>query len=339
MENVADTACYDTVYDALETKLNGWTYDMVIVGGTQFSTCIAQLLEVPQFAKLKVVHLASATPSPRVAVAFPGFHEVRFLHGLLCGQATETNVLGYVTAFADVNAGVARGLAAFVVGAQMVNPKVRVVGGMTGSFLDVVAETKATEAVLDAGADCIAQHQNDLTVNALASAAGKWSVGFVSDARFFDGENVLSSMNFYWSPIILELCYSILNDSWMPNQNFVQGFSTGTVSLTGYSTKMNSSWRSIIDEYIPLLADGSFNIFCQRNFNDSKFQYLFLNESLSYIDPLLGPCLNESGVAAILGIGTYGYASSLLLSALWLTIRKSWAANCLFLTGSSFRRL
>lgn len=292
---------------------------MLIVGGTQFTSCIAQILEVDTFKKLKVVHLASATPGPRVAVAFPGFHEVRFLHGLLCGQATETNVLGYVTAFADVNAGVARGLAAFIVGAKMVNPNVKVVGGMTGSFLDVVAETKATEAVLDAGADCIAQHQNDLTVNALVSAAGKWSVGFVSDARFFDGEDVLSSMIFYWSPIILELCYSVLTGNWTENQNFVQGFSTGTVALTGYSTKMNSDWRTIIDDYIPLLANNSFNIFCQRNFQDSKFQYLFLNASLSYDDPILGPCLNENGIASILGIGTSNSVKSDFI-AFWLVL-------------------
>lgn len=297
--------CLEMVLSALTKKLNGLAYDLVIVGGTQFSPCINTIIEQHNdtFPALKFVHLASVSPSPRVAVAFPGFHEVRFLHGLLCGQATTSNVLGYVTAFADVNAGVARGLAAFVVGAKLVNPKVKVVGGMTGSFLDVVAETKATEAVIDAGADCIAQQQNDLTVNALAAAADKWSVGFVSDARFFDGERVITSMVFYWSPIVLELCYSILNNSWIENQNFVQGFSTGTVALTGYSTQMDISWRSIVDYYIPLLTNNSFNIFCETTFTDPKFQHLFNNSTYAQVNDTGVRCLTEEGVAAILGIG------------------------------------
>ena len=313
MEDVSDTECFQTASSALSEKFDGKEYDIMVVGGTQFTSCIARLLEVPEFSKLKIIHLASAVPGPRVAVAFPGFHEVRFLHGLLCGQATKSNVLGYVTAFADLNAGVARGLAAFIVGAKLVNPNITVVGGMTGSFLDVVAETKATEAVLDAGADCIAQHQNDLTVNGLASKAGKWSVGFVSDARFFEGELVISSMNFEWAPIISELCLRVLNDTWEPNMNFVQGFSTDTVSLTGYSTIMPVGWRDIVDDYIPLLANGSFNIFCQTHFQDSHFAHLFNNDSLTYLDPHGSngsKCLTEAGIAAIIGLGTSALSCS-----------------------------
>lgn len=268
LEDVDEEDCVEKLRETMESALeSGFKYELMVVGGSQFGECVETILEetegvgggggggksrMSEYREMKVVHLASTVPKPRVAVAYPGFHEVRFLQGLMCGKVTKTNTVGYVTAFAKENSGVARALAGFAVGVRMAKPNARIVLGLTGSFLNYVAERKATERVLEEGVDCIAHQQNDLTVNSIASSRGIWSVGFTSDARFFIDETVLSSIEFHWAPLIVNASRSILFNasSWNSSSLSVfQSLSTNTIGLTGYSSTMDPSWRLLPDHF------------------------------------------------------------------------------------------
>jgi basic membrane lipoprotein Med (substrate-binding protein (PBP1-ABC) superfamily) len=304
--NLSVNDCPGIITNELAVGLHGFKYDMWVVGGQQFGPCIDFVLNDGRFDHMKILHLAGAQASARVAIAFPGIHEVRFLQGMLCAQASETQVVGYVTSFPFSNTIISRTLSAFVLGAKYVNPDIRVVLGLTESFFSPVAETKATEKLIAAGADCIAQQQNDLTVHHVTSQRKIWSIGYITDSRFFIDESVLSSINAIWEPLILQAALSVINDSWVSDLRLEAGYSVGSVELTGYSTdqKFDGSWRTRIDEIIPSFQNGSLNIFCTPLFDDPQWivNSSNNNSNSTYKANDGNICLTERGLSDMRGV-------------------------------------
>ena len=71
---------------------------------------------------------------------------------------TKSNQIGYVAAFPIPE--VIRGINAFTLGVRKVNPEATVQVVWTNTWFDPAKERAAAEALLDGGADVIAQHQD-----------------------------------------------------------------------------------------------------------------------------------------------------------------------------------
>ena len=87
---------------------------------------------------------------------FGAMEEPRFLTGMVAGMMTESNRIGFVGAFPNTE--VMIGINAFALGAQYVNPDAVVDVIFINAWGDAVREREAAEALLDMGADVIAQH-------------------------------------------------------------------------------------------------------------------------------------------------------------------------------------
>lgn len=85
-------------------------------------------------------------------------YEARYVTGIVAGKETKSNVIGYVAAFPIPE--VIRGINAFTLGAQSVNPDVQVKVLWTNTWYNPATEKQAAITLIDAGADIIAQHQN-----------------------------------------------------------------------------------------------------------------------------------------------------------------------------------
>ena len=110
---------------------------------------------------------------------FGAAEEGRYLSGMAAGAATETDLIGYVAAFPIPE--VLRGINAFTLGAQEVNPDAQVQVVWTSTWFDPPEEGTAAQSLLDAGADVIAMHQDSAAPGQAAEAAGaKWS-GYNTD--------------------------------------------------------------------------------------------------------------------------------------------------------------
>jgi basic membrane lipoprotein Med (substrate-binding protein (PBP1-ABC) superfamily) len=298
LSNLAIADCSSIITSTLLSGLDGLAFTLWVAGGQQYNNCVTAIEKDPRFAYLKILNLGGSGSSSRVAIGFPAFEEARFLHGILCARASKSHVVGYV-ASVKTNTFVSKAINAFAVGAKYENPDTRVVVGMTGSFLEVVAETKATQLLIDeAGADCIAQQQNDLTVHAIASRNGKFSIGYTTDARYYAGEQVLVSAQFDWAPIVLPYCRSLLLGQWDTSIKPRSGWASGAISLSSYSTKVQSDWREPVDRLIPAFVNGSFSIFCTPLFNDSAY----LTPENTYTKDGNITCLTEEAIDRMVGV-------------------------------------
>ena len=304
LTNVSASNCASSVLTELRAGLPSVRYDVWVAGGQQYAGCMTEVFnEVdkdPQLGDLKVLHLAGANPRNRVTVITPSMHEVRFLHGLLCAQATKTQKVGFVIGLPRTNTVLSRSLNAYVLGVKSWDPGIEVLVGITGSFLDPVAERKATEILLKAGVGCITQQQNDLTVNSIANAADIWSIGYTTDARVFTGSSkVLSSMDLFWANSLIETTRSILNGHWEPCGYIEIGYANNSIALTSYSPLVEPGWRGPIEDWIKQFKQGHVNLFCTPNFTDPKYMGV---ANWTEISSNNETCLNQLGISKMLGV-------------------------------------
>ena len=107
---------------------------------------------------------------------FPRMYQARYLAGALAGMRTKTNVIGYVAAMP--NSEILRGINAFTLGAQRMNPDARVVAAFTNDWEAPEKEAAFAERMVrEEGADILTYHQDDAAV---AKTAERLGVDFIA---------------------------------------------------------------------------------------------------------------------------------------------------------------
>ena len=154
---------------------------------------------------------------------FGAAEEARYLSGIAAGKATKNNKLGYVAAFPIPE--VIRGINAFTLGAQSVNPDATVQVTWTKTWFDPTIEKQAAESLLDAGVDVLAQHQDTTAAGVAAEAKGAKWVGYNSDVKEAAPAAWLTAPTWNWGQAI----------SWTLSSRCGSGHST-TKSTTSSTT-------------------------------------------------------------------------------------------------------
>ena len=121
-------------------------------------------------------HCSGFKTADNMATYFGRMYQPRYLSGLVAGAMTESNLIGYVAAFPIPE--VVRGINAFTLGVRQANPDAEVRVVWTNTWYDPVKEREAAEALLDEGADIIAQHQDTTEPQKAAKERGLLSVGY-----------------------------------------------------------------------------------------------------------------------------------------------------------------
>jgi basic membrane protein A len=131
------------------------------------------------FPKTTFMHCSGYQVTDNLGTYFGRMYEPRFLSGLVAGAMTKTNIIGYVAAFPIPE--VIRGINAFAMGVQYVNPQAKVHVVWSNTWFDPAREKEAAVSLLDIGADVIAQHQDSPAPQQAAQDRGVYSIGYNSD--------------------------------------------------------------------------------------------------------------------------------------------------------------
>ncbi|MCL2499888.1 MAG: BMP family ABC transporter substrate-binding protein [Defluviitaleaceae bacterium] len=176
-----------------------WGADMIF--GTSFAFGAPMLEAARQYPD---VHFFHATGNLAVEANLPNYHNYfgnmsqgRFLSGVAAGLRTESNILGFVAAWP--NPEVITGYTAFFLGAQSVNPDVRMYVMYLNAWNDPTVEGQIAQALIDRGADVLGQHADSPTTQTVAQSAGVWSVGYNNDMRNEAPDAFLVAPMFDWS--------------------------------------------------------------------------------------------------------------------------------------------
>lgn len=127
-----------------------------------FSTSFGFMDDVMEIAKnypdTIFMHCSGYKTAENVGTYFGRIYEPAYLTGLIAGEMTKSNIIGYVATFKIPE--VIRGINAFAIGIAKVNPDARVHVIWTETWFDPSSEEEAADALLDLGADVIAQSQD-----------------------------------------------------------------------------------------------------------------------------------------------------------------------------------
>jgi basic membrane protein A len=199
-----------------------------LIVATSFGHGPAVLAVAPQFPEIQFIHISGYQVAENVSTGFGKIEEPRYVSGFVAGKMSASGNLGYVAAFPIPE--VIRGINAFTLGVRAANPEATVSVVWTNTWYDPQAESSAAQALLDGGADVIAQHQDTPGPQQAAEAAGKFGVGYNVDMSELAPAAVLTSAIWNWGTYYTWAATEILAGNWSSNQ-YWGSWADGVVDL------------------------------------------------------------------------------------------------------------
>jgi basic membrane protein A len=213
-----------------------------------------------EYPDVQFVHISGFKTAANASNVFGAMEEPRYLSGMVAGAATESDVLGYVAAFPIPE--VIRGINAFALGARSVNPDATVRVVWTNTWFGPPQEKEAAEALLAAGADVVAQHQDTTEPQKAAAAAEAVSIGYDSDMRAFVGDTVLTSPVWNWAPKYISIVEEVMAGTYQGDESWYGHMSDGVVDIAEMSPLVSDETRGLVEAKRQEIIDGTFEPFC-----------------------------------------------------------------------------
>ncbi len=186
--------------------------------------------------------------------SFGRMYQPRYIAGMAAGAATTTNKIGYVAAFPIPE--VIRGINAFTLGAQRVNPEAEVEVAWTATWFDPTVEGNTAQALLDAGADVLTMHQDSTATGQAATDAGATFIGYHSDMSSQVG-NYLTAPVWDWTNRYSDVINAAKDGSYTP-ESWWGGMADGVVDIEIPSeSPVAAEMQEVKDQIIA----GEFDVF------------------------------------------------------------------------------
>lgn len=196
--------------------------------------------------------------APNYKAYFARIYQARYLAGIVAGAMTKTNHVGYVAAMKNIQ--VYRGLNAFILGVQSVNPKARVYVRWTNSWNEGETEIENANKLIDSsGIDVIGFHQDRAYIIEVAEKRGLYCIGnHVENNRF--SPKMLSSIAINWGIIYKDFIQDYFQKKDNENMDYWIGLEKGAVGLSFYSSEVPDSVKALVNDAAQKIKDG-YNIF------------------------------------------------------------------------------
>ncbi len=206
-----------------------------LIFATSFGFMDPVIKVAQQFPDVVFMHCSGFKRADNVGTYFGRMYQPRYLSGMVAGAMTKSNILGYAAAFPIPE--VIRGINAFALGAQAVNPDAQVRVVWTKTWYDPALEKEAAKSLLDVGADVIAMHQDSPGPQVAAQEKGVYSIGYNTDMSNFAPEAHLTAPIWNWAKFYEYIVEAVQNGTWT-SEDIWWGLDKGVVDLAPMSPKV-----------------------------------------------------------------------------------------------------
>lgn len=229
-----------------------------IIFTTSFGFMNATKKMALEFPDIKFLHCSGYEMEENMSNYFGRMYQPRYLSGIVAGMKTESNKIGYVAAYAIPE--VIRGINAFTLGVQSVNPDAEVVVRWTSTWYDPAKEKDAALALLDEGCDVIAQHQDTPGPQIAAQERGKFAIGYHTDSREAALDAFLTAPVWDFGPYYVEQVQKVMDGTWTA-ESYWGGMETGIVGLAEMKDNVPAAAKAKVEEVTKQIVDGKFDVF------------------------------------------------------------------------------
>jgi len=252
VENVAEGADAERVIREMAKR-----GDKVIFA-TSFGYMNYMLKVSKSFPKTAFVHATGYKLGKNMGLVNARFYEGRYLNGVIAGEMTESNLLGYVAAFPIPE--VLQGINAFIKGARSVNPDAELRVIWVNSWYDPGKERQAATTLLSQGADVITHHTDSTAVVQAAEEKGKYAFGYHSDMSKYGPKAHLTATTHLWGDYYVRTVKKVLAGTWKPTSVW-GGYAEGMIALAPLNPAIPQDLQNRIREMESQMAAGTLHPF------------------------------------------------------------------------------
>jgi basic membrane protein A len=252
VENVAEGADAERVIREMAKR-----GDKVIFA-TSFGYMNYMLKVSKMFPKTAFVHATGYKMGKNMGLYNARFYEGRYLTGVIAGEMTKSNILGYVAAFPIPE--VLQGINAFIKGARSVNPKAELRVIWVNSWYDPGKERQASMTLMSQGADVLTHHTDSTAVVQAAEEEGKYAFGYHSDMSKYGPHAQLTATTHQWGDFYTKTVREVQAGNWKPTSLW-GGYAEGMIKLAPLNSAIPVDLRNRIAAMEKQMTDGSLHAF------------------------------------------------------------------------------
>jgi basic membrane protein A len=207
----------------------------------------------------KFLHATGLQTTTNLSTFFGRMYQLRYLSGLVAGLKTKTNEIGYVAAhnISEVN----RGINAFTLGVQKVNPDAKVYISWTGSWTDESMAADATRDLLEKhNIDVLATHVDALSPYEIADNKGVWIIGYNRDNSRRFPDHFLTAPVWRWENFYIPKIREIIQDKF-EGRAYWLGLESGIMELSDLTRNVEDTIRQVVEVERLRLTQGKFDVF------------------------------------------------------------------------------
>ncbi|KKJ78569.1 DNA-binding protein [Kiloniella litopenaei] len=179
---------------------------------TSFGFMEPTLKVAKRFPDVKFEHATGYKRSDNVSTYSSRFYEGRYIIGQIAAKQSKTGVAGYIGSFPIPE--VVRGINAFMLGAQSVNPDFKLKIVWVNSWFDPGKEADAAKVLIGQGADIITQHTDSTAPLQIAQEQGVHGFGQASDMYAFAEKAQLTAIIDDWASYYINRTQAVLDGTW-----------------------------------------------------------------------------------------------------------------------------
>jgi basic membrane protein A len=252
IENVPENAdCETAIRNLIDQGCN-------VIYTTSFGFMDWTIKVAQDFPNVKFAHCSGYKRADNVSTFFGKIYQARYLSGIAAGYKTRVNKIGYVAAFPIPE--VIRGINAFTLGVQSVNPAASVEVVWTNTWYDPALEKQAASELLNRGVDVIAQHQDTTAPQIAAQERGAAAIGYNVATPNAAPAAYLTAPLFHWDVFYVDDVKHALAGDWR-SRAYWEGFSNGHVTLDALTANNDPRAAPAIAQAEAKIRDGSFDPF------------------------------------------------------------------------------
>lgn len=253
VENVPETADSERVFRQLAS--DGYT----LIFATSFGYMEPLQKVAKLFPKVKFEHVNGFKTAANISVYEPRFEEGFYLIGVLAGQMTKSNTLGFIGSFPIPS--VVRNVDSMTLGAQSVNPKVTTKAIWVNTWYDPGKERQAADTLIAQGADNVAQNTDSPASIQAAQEKGTYAFSIDADMASFGPKAQLSGTTEDWSGYYIEETKKVMDGSWTGNRHTRWGLKEGMVVMAPLNAAIPPAAVKVFEEKKAALIAGTLNPF------------------------------------------------------------------------------
>ena len=184
-----------------------------IIFTTSFGYMDATNKVAKKFPKVKFEHATGyKRESDNVSTYSSRFYEGRYIIGQMAAKVSKTGTAGYIASFPIPE--VVRGINAFILGAQTVNPDFKLKVVWVNTWFDPGKESDAAKTLIDQGVDILTQHTDSTAPMQVAAERGIKAFGQASNMINFGKETQLTAIVDDWSQYYIGRVGAVMDGSW-----------------------------------------------------------------------------------------------------------------------------